>query len=48
MVYGIAFYGLYQARGLIIPLKADDVCLFIGLPHKIYKKLPGIVIQFRI
>ena len=36
---GIAFYALY---------KADDFCLFIVLPDEIYKKLPGIVIQFRI
>ena len=28
MVEGIAFYGLYKSRLLIIPCKADDFCLF--------------------
>ena len=46
MVEGIAFYALYKLRLLIIPCKADDYCLFIGLPDEIYKKAPGIVIQF--
>ena len=33
MVEGIAFYSLYKSRILIIiPCKADDFCLFIGLP----------------
>ena len=32
MVEGIAFYALYKSRVLIIPCKADDFCLFIGLP----------------
>ena len=35
MVEGIAFYALYKSRVLIIPCKADDYCLFIGLPVKI-------------
>ena len=48
MVEGIAFYVLYKSRVLIISCKADDFCLFIWLPDKIYKMLPGIVIQFRI
>ena len=33
---------------LIILCKADDFCLFIGLPDEIYKKSPDIVNQFRI
>ena len=41
MVEGIAFYALYKLRVLIIPYKADDSCLFIGLPDVV-----GIVIQF--
>ena len=48
MVKGIAFHALYKSRVLIIPCKADDFCLFIGLPDEISKKSPGIVIQFRI
>ena len=35
MVKGIAFYALYKSRVLIIPCKADDFCLFIGLPDEI-------------
>ena len=35
MVQGIAFYALYKSRVLIIPCKADDFCLFIGLPDEI-------------
>ena len=46
MVEGIAFYALLKSRMLIIPCKADGVCLFIGLPDEIYKKVTGIVIQF--
>ena len=46
MVEGIAFYDLYTSRELIMPCKADDSCLFIGLPDEIYIKAPGIVIQF--
>ena len=46
MVEGIAFYALYKSGVLIIPCKADDCCLFIRLPYEIYKKAPGIVIQF--
>ena len=42
MVEGIAFYALYKSRVLIIPCKANDSCLFIGLPDEIYKKAPGI------
>ena len=38
MVEGIAFYALYKSRVLIlIPCKADDLCLFIGLPDEIKK-----------
>ena len=48
MVEGIAFYALYKSRVLLIPFKADDFCLYIGLPDEILKKSPGIVIQFRI
>ena len=48
MVEGIAFYALYKSRILIIPSKADDFRLFIGLPEGIKKKFFGIVIQFRI
>ena len=48
MVEGIAFNALYKSRVLIKPFKADDSCLFIGLPDEIYKKPSGIVIQFRI
>ena len=32
---GIAFYALYKSRVLVIPCKADDFCLFIGLPDVI-------------
>ena len=46
MVEGIVFYALYKSRVLIIPCKAQDSCLFIGLPDEIYKKALGIVIQF--
>ena len=46
MVEGIAFYALYKSRVMIIPCKADESCLFIGLPDEIYRKAPGIVIQF--
>ena len=48
IVEGIAFYALHKSRVRIIPCKADDFCLFIGLPDEISKKSPGIVIQFRI
>ena len=37
MVEGIAFYALHKSRVLIIPCKANDFCLFIGLPDKIQK-----------
>ena len=47
MVEGIVFYALYKSKMLIIPCKADESCLFIGLPDEIYKKVPDIVIQFR-
>ena len=47
MVEDIAFYALYKSRVLIVACKADDSCLFIRLPDDIYKKAPGIVIQFR-
>ena len=32
MVQSIAFYALYK---MIVPGKADDFCLFIGLPDEI-------------
>ena len=48
MVEGIAFYALNKSIVLIIPCKADDFCLFIGIPDEIWKKSPGMVIQFRI
>ena len=48
MVEGIAFYALYKSRVLIIPCKADDSCLFIGLPDEFEKTSPGIVVQFKI
>ena len=32
MVEDIAFYPLYKSKVLILPCKADDFCLFIGLP----------------
>ena len=35
MVEGIAFYALYKSRMLVIPCKAGDFCLFIGLPDEI-------------
>ena len=35
MVEGIAFYALYKSRVLIISCKAEDFCLFIGLPNEI-------------
>ena len=38
MVEGIAFYAPHKSRVLILPCKADDFCLFIGLPDKIEKK----------
>ena len=46
MVEGIAFYALYKSRVVIIFVlcKAEDSCLFIGLPDEINKKSPGIVI----
>ena len=47
MAEGIAFFALYKSGILMIPYKADDFSLFIGLPDEISKKLPGIVIQFR-
>ena len=34
MVGGIAFYALYKSSVLVIPCKADDFCLFIGLPDE--------------
>ena len=46
MVEGIAFNALYKSRVLKIPCKADDFCLFIGLPDEISKKSPAIVIEF--
>ena len=46
MVEDIALYALYESRVLIIRCKADDFCLFIGLPDEFYKKSPAIVIQF--
>ena len=36
MLKGIAFYSLYKSRVLIIPCKADDFRLFIGLPDEIF------------
>ena len=35
MVEGIAFYALNKSIVLIIPCKADDFCLFIGIPDEI-------------
>ena len=37
MVKAIVFYALYKSKVLIIPCKADDFCLFIGLPDDIKK-----------
>ena len=37
MVDGIAFHNLYKSSVLIIRHKADDFCLFIGLPDEIKK-----------
>ena len=37
MVESIAFYALYKSRAVIVPCKADDFCLFIGLPDEILK-----------
>ena len=37
MVEGIAFYALHKSRVLIIPCKADNFRLFIGLPDEIEK-----------
>ena len=34
MVEGISFYALNKSRVLVIPCKADDFCLFIGLPDE--------------
>ena len=34
-VEGIIFYALYESRMLIISCKANDFCLFIGLPDEI-------------
>ena len=39
MVEGIAFYTLYKLRLLIIPCKAYDFRLFIGLPDENLKKV---------
>ena len=30
MVEGIAFYGMYKSKVLVIPCKTDDFCSFIG------------------
>ena len=38
MVEGIAFYALYKSRVRIIPCKADNFCLFIGLTDEIKKR----------
>ena len=38
MVEGIAVYALHKSRVKVIPCKADDFCLFIGLPDEILKK----------
>ena len=46
MVEGIAFCALHKSRVLIIHYKAGDSCLFIEFSDEIYKKAPGIVIQF--
>ena len=35
MVEDYAFYALYKSRVLIIPSKANDFCLLIGLPDDI-------------
>ena len=35
MLEGSAFYALYKLTVPIIPCKADDFCLFIGLPNEI-------------
>ena len=35
MVEGIAFYALDKSRVVIISCKADNFCLFIGLPDEI-------------
>ena len=43
MVEGIAFYALHKSRVLLC--KADDFCLFIELPDKIYKKVSGFIIS---
>ena len=45
MVEDIAFYALHKSGLQIISCKADDSCLFIGLPDEIYKKALGIVIH---
>ena len=37
-----------MVEGITDDCKADDFCLFIGQSDEISKKLPGIVIQFRI
>ena len=34
MVEGIVFYALYKWKVLIVLCKADDFCLFIGLPDE--------------
>ena len=36
MVEGIAFYAPYKSRLLIMSCKADDFCLFIGLPISLF------------
>ena len=46
MVEGIVFYALYKSTVLIIPCKADDSCLFIGLPGYRYPILKLIVSLF--
>ena len=48
MVKGIKFYALYKSRVLMIACKADDSCLFIGLPDEIYEMARGIFIQFKV
>ena len=46
VVEGLIFFALHKSGVLIRLCKADDSCLFIGLPDEIYKRAPGIVIQF--
>ena len=47
MVEDIPFYVLHKLRVLLIPCKADDFCLLLGLPDEIEKMSPDIVTQFR-